>query len=109
MAAPRRASPRVDATGADVGSLAAMGRVPAPGVPSPDPPARPDRGGPQPDPGRVQRAGALADALADAGLTQDADDIAAVEALAGLDEATVVTVAGWIRRGGREPGGGRRV
>lgn len=105
MREPRRVSPRLRPAGADTGTLAALGRAELPPEPSPDPPARPGRGGPRPDEARVERAGRLADALTEAGVPVDADDAAAVDALSGLDEATLATITEWIRHDRRTPPG----
>lgn len=105
MRAPGRAVPRLDLTAADTGTLVALGRAEAVPDPSPAPPARPGRGGPKPDRDRVERAGRLAGALVEAGVPVDADDTAAVDALSGLDEATLATITEWIRRDRRTPPG----
>lgn len=110
MREPRAVVPRPHPAAADLGTLAALGRAKLPNPPSPEPPVRPGRPRPTPVGGRPERADRLADALADAGVTPDRDDQAAVAALSGLDEDTVATVTEWILRGRRtppEPGGGR--
>lgn len=85
--------PRRDTTAADAGSLQRMGRLdpqptPAPAHPAPEPAPGPDDA--------AERA-ALNTALADAGVTATAEDRAAVQALAGLDAATVEAVTRWLK------------
>lgn len=107
MPAPRRVTPLRPRAGADTGALVALGLAEPPAAPSPVPPERPGRDGSRPDRGRVERAGRLADALAEAGVQPDRDDQAAVDAIAGLDEHTLATVAEWITRGKTVPGAGK--
>lgn len=112
MRESRAAAPRPSPAGADLGTLAELGRADLPAPPSPEPPVRPGRPRPVPGDGRPERANRIAGALAEAGVTPGRDDHAAVAALSGLDEETVATVTEWILRGRRDqqqgsPGGGR--
>ena len=104
---PRRVAPLVDPAAADLGTLVQLGRVEPPPVPSPEPPRRSSRWGPAPEPGLVEQASRLREALVEAGVQLGTGDAAAVEALAGLDPVTVQKVAAWIGRGKTQGGGGR--
>jgi hypothetical protein len=89
---------------ADVDSLVALGRAEPPPRPAPrDPPARqpdPPKPGPPADPADEATLNA---ALAAAGVSVEAEDAAAVKALAGLDTTTVAVVAGWLKTKGGPP------
>jgi hypothetical protein len=89
---------------ADVDSLVALGRAeppPRPKAPPPRPVPEPPRApGPPADPADEVTLNA---ALAAAGVSVEAEDAAAVKALAGLDTTTVAVVAGWLKTKGGPP------
>lgn len=93
MPDPVPRTPRRDDTAADTGSLVRLGRH--------DPPPAPaeHRPGPAPAPSPVDQreVAALSAALAEAGVAETAEDQAAVQALAGLDAATVAAVERWLK------------
>ncbi len=95
--------PRVNVRLADASVLVAMGAleeqpVPPP-PPAPPPAAEPEQ--PAPQPSQVEQAAvkvALSAAIVDAGLTPDAEDQAAMAAVAKLDSATAAAVVRWVKR-----------
>jgi hypothetical protein len=98
MPDPRPVEPRRAVGAADVDSLVALGIEEPPPVPSPpgpprvqEPPAPPV---PVPDPADEAT---LHSALAEAGVSVEAADTAAVRVLAALDTATVEAVARWVK------------
>jgi len=86
------AQPRLDTSAGDSHTLEQMGRIDPQPVPAP----RPEPDG-RPDPVDEAEKAALTAALTDAGVTATADDHAAVQALAGLDPATVEAVTRWLK------------
>lgn len=98
MPKPRPVTPRPDMAGADLGTLAQLGHTAMPDPPSPEPPRR-RHGLPGPRPDRTPGQARITDALTTAGISPDADDQAAIAALAGLDERTAATIAEWIGHG----------
>ena len=95
---PLAREPRRDTTAADAGSLERMGRIEEQPVPAPPEPAPPET-----DQADTEE---LTDALAEAGITATAEDRAAVQALASLDEATQAAVQRWLKTKQPEPQGG---
>jgi hypothetical protein len=87
--------PRRDDTAADTESLVRLGRQDPPPTPTDHRPHPVPT--PAPDPVDTQEAVSLSAALTEAGVTQTADDQAAVQALAGLDAATVAAVERWLK------------
>lgn len=89
---------------ADVDSLVTLGRATPPPRPAPrtEPPTpKPPPSPPVPD---AADEATLNAALTAAGISVEAEDAAAVEALAGLDSATVDVVARWIKaKKGNQP------
>jgi len=96
--APRPVEQRPQEGGADVASLVSLGRADPPPTPKPPPePGRPPVPRPPPAPADPADEATLNAALAAAGVSVEAEDAAAVTALAGLDSATVDVVAKWLK------------
>jgi hypothetical protein len=98
MPDPRPVEPRRLEGAADVDSLVALGLEQPPPRPSPpDPPHRPETPpAPAPASDPVDEA-TLHSALAEAGVSVEAADTAAVRVLAALDSETVEAVARWVK------------
>lgn len=97
--APQRATPRVDHTRADMGTLVAMGWADPQPVASPDPPGYVPPA-PEPDPptpAEVANEAVLQAALAEAGVTKSAADEDAIDVLSQMDPAAVQAVARWMK------------
>lgn len=93
MPDPRPVEPRRQQGGADSASLIALGLE----EPHPTPQEPPAPAPPPASPVDEQEVAALTAALAEAGIEPGAGDTAAVQALAGLDPATVATVERWLK------------
>jgi hypothetical protein len=97
---PIPAASRRDDTAGDLGSLVDLGWVDPQPVPAPSgPPVE----APVPDPADEQEAAALSEAIAEAGVTETAEDQAAVQALTKLDPATVAAVTRWVKAKNTKP------
>lgn len=98
MPEPIPLQPRRDTAAADATSLEWLGRLNPQPIPAAPPGRPPDTTPPPaPDPTDAQEAAALTAALTDAGMTATPEDNAAVQALVGLDPATVAAVTRWLR------------
>lgn len=96
--APQRATPRVDHTRADMGTLVAMGWADPQPVASPAPPGYvPPAPDPAPTPAEVANEVVLQAALVEAGVTKSAADEDAIDALSQMDPAAVLAVARWMK------------
>lgn len=105
--AERPAEPRIDPGLADLDTQVGMGWQPPPTQP-PAPPAPAPAPSPAPAPVPTSPAQeavntvVLDGALLEAGIAKTSADQTAVQRIARLDQATVATVAAWIKRGKRE-------
>lgn len=100
MTTERPAEPHRDPGLADLGTQVGLGWQPPP----PEPPAAPAPPAPAPAPApatptqEAMNVVTLDGALLEAGIAKTSADQTAVQRLARLDQATVATVAAWIRR-----------
>ncbi|MFG2747996.1 hypothetical protein [Streptomyces xanthophaeus] len=94
--APRPAAPRRQQPLADAETLVDMGVLEEQPQPPPDVP-------PEPPVEEQANAVALDEALAEAGVTKNAEDSAALAELAKLDPATIEAITAWVKHKKKDP------